>query len=361
LGNKNIAGTIRYLSFLEMGQGVPNYLDKLTKVRTIMPTGVQPLPMSLVEVCISRFNYLRLLDLSDSSIEVLPRSIGTLKHLRYLNLSYNIKIKKLPNSICKLHNLQTLLLHGCSSLERLSKGTGNMISLRYLAVTSKYMCLLENESFNSLQSLSLFSCLKVKVLFQEMDGCLTNLRTLVICDCPSLTSLPFNIKHLTALEYLAIYHCPMLSLMGGEDHNQDLKLSLRSLFIANLPKLEFLPLWIQGYANTLQHLEIEDCKNFKALPEWLPTFKSLHTLEIIDCPYLSSLPEGTHRLPALRKMNFEGCPRLSRNLDGKVSPRSLMYQSFCSMRTRGYFNKSRRSGKVSSFFFFFGLKLLMLY
>lgn len=198
LGNKNIAGTIRYLSFLEMGQGVPNYLDKLTKVRTIMPTGVQPLPMSLVEVCISRFNYLRLLDLSDSSIEVLPSSIGTLKHLRYLNLSYNINIKKLPNSICKLHNLQTLLLHGCSRLERLSKGTGNMISLRYLAVTSKYLCLLENESFKSLRSLSLFSCLKVKVLFQGMDGCLTNLRTLVICDCPSLTSLPFNIKHLTA-------------------------------------------------------------------------------------------------------------------------------------------------------------------
>jgi len=222
-----------------------------------------------------------------------------------------------------------------------------MISLRYLAVTTKYMCLLGNESFNSLRSLSLFCCLKLKV-----DGCLTNLRTLVICDCSSLTSLPFNIKHLTALEYLAIYHCPMLSLMGEEDHNQDLKLSLRSLFIGNLPKLEFLPLWIQGYANTLQHLEIEDCKNFKALPEWLPTFKSLHTLEIIDCPYLSSLPEGTHRLPALRKMNFEGCPRLSRNLDGiKLSPRrSRMYQSFSSMRTRGYFNIS---GKLSSFFFFF--------
>jgi Leucine-rich repeat (LRR) protein len=126
LGNKDIVGTIRYLSFFKMGQGVPNYLDKLTKVRTIMPIGVQPPPVSLVEVCISRFNYLRLLDISNSSSEVLPSSIGTLKHLRYLNLSYNKQIKKLPDSICKLHNLQTLLLHGCQRLEQLPKGTRNM-------------------------------------------------------------------------------------------------------------------------------------------------------------------------------------------------------------------------------------------
>ena len=60
---------------------------------------------SIVETCISRFKHLRLLDLRTSTFKVLPSSIGTLKHLRYLNLERNTHIKKLPNSICDLQNL----------------------------------------------------------------------------------------------------------------------------------------------------------------------------------------------------------------------------------------------------------------
>ena len=116
LGNKDIARTIHYLSLSEMGQEVPKWLDKLTKVCTVTPTALQPLPMSLVEACISRFKYMRLLDLSHSSFEVKSSSIGTMKHLRYLNLSYNIM--ELPNSICKLRNLQTLRLDGYTKLNR---------------------------------------------------------------------------------------------------------------------------------------------------------------------------------------------------------------------------------------------------
>ncbi|XP_059428109.1 disease resistance protein RGA2-like [Corylus avellana] len=247
LGNKDIAGTIRYLSLSKMGQEVPKCLDKLTKVHTVMLTALQPLPMSLVESCISRFKYMRLLDLSYSSFEVLSSSIGTLKHLRYLNLSYNKRIMELPNSICKLHNLQTLRLDGCTKLKRLPEDTRNMISLRYLVVTTEFDYLLENGSFNSLRSLSLFCCLSLKVLFQGMDGCLTNLQTLVIYRCTSLTSLPLNIKHLTALQQLVIYECPQLCLMGREDwrgkrEDNNLKVSLRSLFIGKLPMLKRLPL-----------------------------------------------------------------------------------------------------------------------
>ncbi|XP_062166250.1 putative disease resistance protein RGA1, partial [Alnus glutinosa] len=113
LGNEGIAETVRHLSFSaeDLGQEVPKCLDNLTKVRTVMFT-TKP-PLSFVEACISRFKSLRLLDLNYSSFKVLPSSIGTLKHLRFLNLSDNIIIKELPNSICKLHKLQTLILGGC--------------------------------------------------------------------------------------------------------------------------------------------------------------------------------------------------------------------------------------------------------
>jgi len=314
LGNEDIVETVRHLSFSanDLGQEVPKCLDKLTKVRTAILFETLHPPLSLIEACILRFKSLRLLDLNDSSFEVLPNSIGTLKHLRYINLSGNKRIKELPNSICKLHKLQTLLLLGCRKLERLPKDMRNMISLRCLFVTTMYTCLLENGSLNSLRILIVFYCPRLEVLFQGMDGYdLTNLRTLSIYYCPSLTSLSLNIKHLTALENLKIARCPKLNGILGED-NQDLKLSLRNLRICNLSKLKVLPQWLQGSANTLKFLEIRDCEQFSALPEWLPTFKSLQILVIIKCPKMSSLPEGTQCLTALRKLTITDCPELIR-------------------------------------------------
>jgi Leucine-rich repeat (LRR) protein len=267
--------------------------------------------MSLVEACISRFKYLRVLDFRQSSFEELPSSIGTLKHLRFLNLIGNHIIKRLPNSICKLHSLQTLLLGGCKNLERLPKGIRNMINLRCLIVTTEHTSLLENGEgcLNSLRFLLIHDCGHLKCLFEGMDGCLANLRTLVVVNCPSLTSLSLKMKHLTALELLIIGNCEELCLTDEED-NQDLKLSLRILVISNLPKLEVLPQWLQGSANTLQQLEIEYCQNFTALPEWLPSLKSLQRLRIANSSKLSYLPEGMQGLTALRELTIVACPNL---------------------------------------------------
>ena len=322
-GSKDIARTVRHLSFSakDLGQEVPKCLDKLTKVRTVMsPIALEPLPVSLVEACILKFKYLRLLDLSESSFKVLPSSIGTLKHLRYLDLYNNRIIEELPNSICKLHNLQKLRLTRCTRLKWLPKDIRNMISLKYLGVTIKSRCLLNNGFLNSLQFLVVSNCTGLKVLFRGMDGCLPNLRTLVIVRCASLTSLTLDINHLTALEDLVIYECEKLSLMEIKD-NQDLKLSLRNLLIINLPKLEVFPQWIQGSANSLQHLHIEDCVNFMAFPEPLSTFKSLHTFKIINCPNLLYLPEWTNSLTLVRKLGTGGRFELIRNCQLEYPPK----------------------------------------
>ena len=93
------------LSFLNNanGQEVTIQSEKLSKVQTII-FQIEQL-VFLVEACISRFKYLRMLNLKGSSFEVLSSSIGSLKHLRFFDLLGNDIIKQIPNSICKLHNL----------------------------------------------------------------------------------------------------------------------------------------------------------------------------------------------------------------------------------------------------------------
>ncbi|XP_075637228.1 disease resistance protein RGA2-like [Castanea sativa] len=308
-----LAAEVCHLSILESGQEVTTQLERLSKVQSIIFKTEQP--MSILKSCISRFKYLRVLNLSNSSFEILPNSIGSLKHLSYLDLTKNGIIKQLPDSICKLYNLQTLLLDSCSNLERLPKGIRDIIRLRFLVVTTKHTCLSEKAvgCLDSLRFLMIARCENLKCLFEGMEGRLTCLRTLVVLECPRLTSLSLSIKHLTALETLAIMNCEELSLteMEGED-NQDLKLSLQNLIIKGLPKLEVLPQWLQGFANTLQLLLIGECENFTALSKWLPRLKSLHTLMIVACPKLSSLPEGMEALTALRQLMILGCPHLSR-------------------------------------------------
>ncbi|PON89747.1 NB-ARC domain, LRR domain containing protein [Trema orientale] len=77
---------------------------------------------------------LRVLSLCESSIEELPDSIGSLRHLRYLDFSYT-KLKKISNCICTLYNLQTLLLSNCKKLTQLPADMGNLINLRHLDIT----------------------------------------------------------------------------------------------------------------------------------------------------------------------------------------------------------------------------------
>ncbi|XP_030493629.2 disease resistance protein RGA2 isoform X2 [Cannabis sativa] len=87
---------------------------------------------------ILKLKWLRMLDLHNSGIKVLPNSIGELKNLHYLDLSQNVNIKLLPSSICMLRKLQTLKLNHCSNLQSLPRSITKLRRLRNLENESCY-------------------------------------------------------------------------------------------------------------------------------------------------------------------------------------------------------------------------------
>ncbi|CAA3023465.1 disease resistance RGA3 [Olea europaea subsp. europaea] len=76
------------------------------------------------------FKHLHVLKLCNVHIECLPPVIGKLIHLRYLDASKNHKMKTLPDSICKLYNLQTLRIVKC--IQRLPDSLCDLSNLRHL-------------------------------------------------------------------------------------------------------------------------------------------------------------------------------------------------------------------------------------
>ncbi|XVF06558.1 hypothetical protein REPUB_Repub06bG0059600 [Reevesia pubescens] len=315
----NASEKVRHLSFSDHNPlRTPQlFLKKLKGVRTLViqsPRGdFRMVEKSFLNTCIFNFKYLRLLEVENSLLEVLPKSVCTLKHLRYLNLSRCTRMSRLPKSIYKLQSLLTLRLLDLPKLQ-VPDNLQRLISLGFLEVTAADMQLREIRpgSWSSLHFLYIFSCER-ECLLEGMQH-LTSLRTLVMKCCSRLVSLPRSLKFLVNLKEIVIVCCPVINLCmepeGRED--QDLHLSLQRLITRDALKLEDLPrLLLEGSASHLQFIEIKDCTNFEILPEWLQNLNSLQRLEILNCPKLSSLPDGVDRLTALRQLKIQQCPTLS--------------------------------------------------
>ncbi|TQD76849.1 hypothetical protein C1H46_037629 [Malus baccata] len=284
-GTKEISENVRHLSVFRPAQNVPSILDKRNRLRSIIEQDIEDINESFLQTCFSRFKYLRMLVLLNSTFEAFPSSIVSLKHMRYLEVSGNERITKLPDAVCKLQSLEILSVGGCVNLEELPRDISKLISLRSLEITTKQTSFPDNGV-----------------------GCMKSLRHLSITDCGNLTSLPRDMSYLGALHTLIIGNCEQLDLANG--NYQLIPLRLRSLLIGEVPRMVALPEWLQGAANTLRVLCIWGCENLDALPEWLTSFTSLRILDLRVCPKLVSLPEGMHPL----EVKIEDCPQLKRGM-----------------------------------------------
>ncbi|KAI3948398.1 hypothetical protein MKW92_022823 [Papaver armeniacum] len=132
--------TTTHLSMV--GNSSESFLAKTSpRIRTLVRLPVNVLFNESTSSLGSIFSYLkclRVLDLRNSDISEIPDSIGTMIHLRYLNLSFT-KIKILPNEyFCGLINLQILKLRSCSQLASLPRDMSKLINLRHLDIKGCY-------------------------------------------------------------------------------------------------------------------------------------------------------------------------------------------------------------------------------
>lgn len=265
-------------------------LSRAKHLRTFMGSHAYS-SSQFVEKLIAEGRFLRVLSPSTEIWSwTMPDSFSNLKHLTYLNLSDN-KFKELPDSICTLYKLQTLLLSNCKRLTRLPTEMRRLINLRHLDTT-----------FSPLQEMP------------PQMGNLKNLQTLtnfVVSNYEGSSS----IKELGQLQHLRGELC--ISGLQNVDVVEDVqKANLRQK--EHLSKVTFQ--W-QGYLTDPGSVKavlnaLEPHTNLKELtisgytgssfPDWVGDssfirLESVHLSGSASCPSL--LPLG--KLPSLRDLSIK--------------------------------------------------------
>jgi len=298
---------------------------------------------------------LRVLSLNGYRIYELPDSIGDLKFLRYLDLSYTC-IRGLPESTTTLCNLQTLILVGCKHLKELPSKLGNLVNLRHLNILNANK--LEGMppqigKLTCLQTLSNLIVRKGNCFALKELGSLLHLRGTLIISRLENAIEPMDARDAKLIEKLDL---TALCLEWGwewswgidEPHDITSELevlnmlqpskALKVLTIRRYGGMKF-PTWLKGHSFPhMVLLRIENCKKCTSLPPVgeLPSlkhlfiegmtsvknvghefyggscsqpFESLETLCFKDMEEWESWSPN-EEFPHLRELSIENCPKL---------------------------------------------------
>ncbi|GAB4841376.1 hypothetical protein Ancab_022106 [Ancistrocladus abbreviatus] len=318
-------------------------LSKAKRVRSFLPLGSlhwqHHLSDRVPREILPELGALRVLSLACySNIIELPTAIGDLKQLRYFDVS-STRIIALPESICTLCNLQTLLASECQRLEKLPTAIGNLKQLRHLDVSSTFIKELPVSigTLCNLQTLLLKWCYGVQKLPDDMWK-LSSLRCLAI-DGSRVEEMPQRLSMLDKLHSLDVFvvgkagRSPLVELRGLQQLRG--KLLVKGLEnVSNVDDAREADLKEMGDLDDLtfefgrsktnnsekQRDVLENLRphaNLKELtvlhygapsfPSWLGdhSFQGMTSLHLWNCRFCDSLPL-LGQLPSLKVLRIEG-------------------------------------------------------
>ncbi|KAM6595073.1 hypothetical protein CsatA_002776 [Cannabis sativa] len=297
---KQCSHKVRHFSYQQgCAKGIdPKEFEELFKAKylhTILWKERLTIDQLMIEQLDKSFPSLRVLHISDYNITKFPYSIGNLKYLRYLKLDCR-NIEEISNTICKLYNLETLLLEECYSVSRLPNDIGNLTKLRHLSVPFDLVEMpLQFGKLQNLQTLNRFVVgsnrdsggIELLKEFSDLHG-----------------SLSINgLENVSSLEEVS--DAPLLKS----------KKSLSHLFLIwdSEPKLDELHKErevlsaLQPHPN-LKKLKIENY-NGNSFPNWMGDphcLSNLVSLEMRRCGKCSFLP-SLGQLPSLKDLIIRDC------------------------------------------------------
>nr|KYP41635.1 Putative disease resistance RPP13-like protein 1 [Cajanus cajan] len=233
---------------------------------------------------------LRALSLSGYFITKLPNSVSNLNLLRYLNLSWT-DLRQLPESICSLCNLQTLLLRDCFNLEQLPSNLSDLINLRHLDITRAHSLTDMPHGIGKLTHLRTLTDFIVGssgigelMKLINIQGVLSVSRLENVSDTLEASGAMLNKK--VGIDVLKL----KWSFMNNQSHIERAKDVLHML----KPHKGLAKLTIKCYGGT-------------SFPKWIgdPSYKSLVFLKLKDCANCTSLP-ALGNLHALKELYIIG-------------------------------------------------------
>ncbi|KAL4336596.1 hypothetical protein AHAS_Ahas12G0026000 [Arachis hypogaea] len=231
---------------------------------------------------------------------MLPSSLGDLINLRYLDLSWS-SVKILPESLCNLCNLQTLMLEGCSKLTMLPNGMYNLVNLRHLNIRGTPLKKMPKGmgKLKQLHILSNFVVGKQEDNGMEDLGGLLNLHgSLEIVNLENVVDANqarnariIDKKHIEEL---------LLKWSSGDDMVSNTHSDEQDILQGLQPHRVLKVLEIDGYKGTI-------------LPDWMghSLYQNMTSVSLKSCKNCCMLP-SLGQLPSLKSLCIESFDELKR-------------------------------------------------
>ncbi|XP_039054511.1 putative disease resistance protein RGA1 [Hibiscus syriacus] len=310
---------------------LPKSLGKMVHLRYLNARREGSLCITRIPNSFFNLVHLTYLNLSHSRIRRIPNSFCNLVHLTYLNLSYS-RIRRLPKSTACLRNLQIMKLVGCWCLRELPQGMKHMRSLKCVDLSHRDSLERTPPGIGNLTQL-----LELSIFIVRKDhGCgIGELKELDLGKELSIKELD-NVTGSTEAKSANLIrksNLRSLSLLWGKnagefpDNEEEVLGCLQPH--SNLEYLRIscyqglrLPAWLIDLPN-LVSVELDQCKRCSHLPPLgeLPLLKVLKIrgMDAVKCISNEFYGNGVNPFPSLEELYFESLPILEKwkTVDGR--------------------------------------------